>query len=95
MGAEAVKKLLLDVDVNGEYEELSRQMDTATGQKRARVIKRLEVIEAFRESGNSPAWMIMDTIPVIPPDLRPMVQLELPILLSEMKRECCRKPLTP
>ena len=76
MGAEAVKKLLLDVDVNGEYEELSRQMDTATGQKRARVIKRLEVIEAFRESGNSPAWMIMDTIPVIPPDLRPMVQLD-------------------
>ena len=59
-----------------EYQELSEQMETATGQKRARIIKRLEVIEAFRESGNSPSWMIMDCIPVIPPDLRPMVQLD-------------------
>ena len=66
MGAEAVKELLL----------VSEQMETATGQKRARIIKRLEVIEAFRESGNSPSWMIMDCIPVIPPDLRPMVQLD-------------------
>ena len=76
MGAEAVKELLLAVDVEAEYQELSEQMETATGQKRARIIKRLEVIEAFRESGNSPSWMIMDCIPVIPPDLRPMVQLD-------------------
>ena len=76
MGAEAIKELLLAVDVEAEYQELSEQMDTATGQKRARIIKRLEVVEAFRESGNSPAWMVMDCIPVIPPDLRPMVQLD-------------------
>ena len=76
MGAEAVKELLLAIDVEKEYEELSAQMEDASGQKRARIIKRIEVIEAFRESGNSPAWMIMDCIPVIPPDLRPMVQLD-------------------
>ena len=76
MGAEAVKELLLAIDVEKEYEELSAQMEDASGQKRARIIKRIEVIEAFRESGNSPAWMIMDRIPVIPPDLRPMVQLD-------------------
>ena len=76
MGAEAIKQLLLDVKVEEEYKELSEQMETVQGQKRARIIKRLEVIEAFRESGNSPSWMIMDCIPVIPPDLRPMVQLD-------------------
>ena len=76
MGAEAVKELLIAVDVEKEYEELSAQMLEASGQKRARIIKRLEVIEAFRESGNQPSWMIMDCIPVIPPDLRPMVQLD-------------------
>ncbi|MBQ2641879.1 MAG: DNA-directed RNA polymerase subunit beta', partial [Lachnospiraceae bacterium] len=76
MGAEAVKELLLAIDVEKEYEELSAQMEDASGQKRARIIKRIEVVEAFRESGNSPAWMIMDCIPVIPPDLRPMVQLD-------------------
>ncbi|MBO5565123.1 MAG: DNA-directed RNA polymerase subunit beta', partial [Lachnospiraceae bacterium] len=76
MGAEAVKELLLAVDVDKEYKELSEQMQDASGQKKARIIKRLEVIEAFRESGNQPAWMIMDCIPVIPPDLRPMVQLD-------------------
>ncbi|MGX8775052.1 MAG: DNA-directed RNA polymerase subunit beta', partial [Bacillota bacterium] len=76
MGAEAVKELLLAIDVEKEYEELSAQMEDASGQKRARIIKRIEVIEAFRESGNSPAWMVMDCIPVIPPDLRPMVQLD-------------------
>ena len=76
MGAEAIKQLLLDVKVEEEYQELSEQMETVQGQKRARIIKRLEVIEAFRESGNSPSWMIMDCIPVIPPDLRPMVQLD-------------------
>ena len=76
MGAEAVKDLLGKIDVEKEYQELSAQMDEATGQKRARIIKRIEVIEAFRESGNSPTWMIMDCIPVIPPDIRPMVQLD-------------------
>ena len=76
MGAEAIKKLLLEVDVEDEYQKLSAMMEEATGQKRARIIKRLEVIEAFRESGNSPSWMILDRIPVIPPDLRPMVQLD-------------------
>ena len=63
MGAEAIKQLLLDVKVEEEYQELSEQMETVQGQKRARIIKRLEVIEAFRESGNSPSWMIMDCIP--------------------------------
>ena len=76
MGAEAIKELLLAVDVEKEYQELTEQMEKATGQKRARNIKRLEVFEAFRESGNSPSWMILDCIPVIPPDLRPMVQLD-------------------
>ena len=76
MGAEAVKELLMAVDIDTEYEELSAEMKEATGQKRARIIKRLEVVEAFKESGNKPEWMIMDAIPVIPPDLRPMVQLD-------------------
>ena len=76
MGAEAVKELLMAVDIEKEYQELSEQMEDSTGQKRARVIKRLEVVEAFRESGNQPSWMVMDCIPVIPPDLRPMVQLD-------------------
>ena len=76
MGAEAVKELLLAVDIEKEYQELSQQMMETTGQKRARVIKRLEVVEAFRESGNQPSWMVLDCIPVIPPDLRPMVQLD-------------------
>ena len=76
MGAEAVKELLEAVDIEKEYQELSSEMNEATGQKKLRIIKRLEVVEAFRESGNSPSWMIMDAIPVIPPDLRPMVQLD-------------------
>ena len=77
MGAEAIKELLLAVDIEEEYKELTEQMaGGATGQKRARIIKRLEVVEAFRESGNDPSWMVMDCIPVIPPDLRPMVQLD-------------------
>ncbi|MDO4285547.1 MAG: DNA-directed RNA polymerase subunit beta' [Eubacteriales bacterium] len=76
MGAEAIKELLLAIDVEREHEELQSEMQDATGQKKARVIKRLEVIEAFRESGNSPAWMVLDAVPVIPPDLRPMVQLD-------------------
>ena len=76
MGAEAIKELLLAVDIEKEYAELSEEMLDATGQKRARIIKRLEVVESFRESQNQPSWMIMDCIPVIPPDLRPMVQLD-------------------
>ena len=76
MGAEAVKELLLAIDVEQEYQSLSEQMLEATGQKRARIIKRLEVVESFRESGNQPSWMILDCVPVIPPDLRPMVQLD-------------------
>ena len=76
MGAEAIKELLLAIDVEKEYNELQEEMVEATGQKKARVIKRLEVVEAFRESDNSPSWMILDAVPVIPPDLRPMVQLD-------------------
>ncbi len=76
MGAEAIKELLQTIDLEKDSEELKAELKDASGQKRARIIKRLEVVEAFRESGNKPEWMIMDTIPVIPPDLRPMVQLD-------------------
>ena len=76
MGAEAVKELLEAIDMEKESEELKRGLKEGTGQKRARIIKRLEVVEAFRESGNRPEWMIMTVIPVMPPDLRPMVQLD-------------------
>ena len=76
MGAEAIKELLQAIDLEAESVELKAGLKDATGQKRARIIKRLEVVEAFRGSGNLPEWMIMDVIPVIPPDLRPMVQLD-------------------
>ena len=76
MGAEAVKELLEAIDMEKESEELKMGLKESTGQKRARIIKRLEVVEAFRESGNKPEWMVMTVIPVIPPDLRPMVQLD-------------------
>ena len=76
MGAEAVKELLLAIDLEGESEELKVLLKDASGQKRLRYIKKLEVIESFRLSGNRPEWMILDAIPVIPPDLRPMVQLD-------------------
>lgn len=76
MGAEAIQELLRAIRLDEEAEELKHSLKEATGQKRARIIKRLEVVEAFRGSGNDPAWMIMDVIPVIPPDLRPMVQLD-------------------
>ncbi|MGO4111422.1 DNA-directed RNA polymerase subunit beta' [Paenibacillus sp. YAF4_2] len=76
MGAEAVKKLLQDIDVEKELEQLKEELRTAQGQRRNRAIKRLEVIEAFRNSGNQPEWMILDVLPVIPPELRPMVQLD-------------------
>ena len=76
MGAEAIKELLANVDVVGEADELKAELKESTGQKRNRIIKRLEVMEAFRESGNKPEWMILDVVPVMPPDLRPMVQLD-------------------
>ena len=76
MGAESVKELLQAIDLEGEAVELKAGLKDSSGQKRARIIKRLEVVEAFRESGNKPEWMIMDVVPVIPPDLRPMVQLD-------------------
>ncbi len=76
MGAEAIKELLEAIDLEQENDELKEALKDSTGQKRAKIIKRLEVVEAFRGSGNQPSWMIMDAIPVIPPDLRPMVQLD-------------------
>ena len=76
MGAEAVQELLRAIDLEKDSAELRKALNDATGQKRARIIKRLEVVEAFLNSGNRPEWMIMDVIPVIPPDIRPMVQLD-------------------
>ena len=76
MGAEAVQELLNNVDLEAEIAELKEELKTAQGQKRTRAIRRLDILDAFRESGNKPGWMVMDVIPVIPPDLRPMVQLE-------------------
>ena len=76
MGAEAVQELLKGIDLEQESADLKKELKESTGQKRARIIKRLEVVEAFRESGNRPEWMVMNVIPVIPPDLRPMVQLD-------------------
>ncbi|WP_394239274.1 DNA-directed RNA polymerase subunit beta' [Niallia oryzisoli] len=76
MGAESIKKLLSDIDLTKEADMLKEELKTAQGQRRTRAIKRLEVIEAFRGSGNEPSWMILDVLPVIPPELRPMVQLD-------------------
>ena len=76
MGAEAIQELLKEIDLEKESEALKKELRESTGQKRARILKRLEVVEAFRESGNRPEWMVMNVIPVIPPDLRPMVQLD-------------------
>ncbi|QJA09861.1 DNA-directed RNA polymerase subunit beta' [Romboutsia sp. CE17] len=76
MGAEAVKELLKNIDLERESKELRADLKDSTGQKRVRTIRRLEVVEAFKKSGNKPEWMILDAIPVIPPDLRPMVQLD-------------------
>ncbi|MCR4694825.1 MAG: DNA-directed RNA polymerase subunit beta' [Pseudobutyrivibrio sp.] len=76
MGAEAIQELLRDIDLDAEATALQTELDNSTGQKRSRIIKRLEVVQAFRDSGNKPEWMIMSVIPVIPPDLRPMVQLD-------------------
>lgn len=76
MGAEAIKQLLLDVQLEKEVAELKEELKSAQGQKRTRAIRRLDILEAFRNSGNDPSWMVMDVVPIIPPDLRPMVQLE-------------------
>ena len=76
MGAEAIKELLAELDLEQLSKELHEELETATSQKKAKILKRLEVVEAFRQSGNKPEWMIMDVVPVIPPDIRPMVQLE-------------------
>ncbi|MBO8157459.1 MAG: DNA-directed RNA polymerase subunit beta' [Bacillaceae bacterium] len=76
MGAEAIRKLLKDIDLDKEVDTLKEELKTAQGQRRTRAIKRLEVLEAFRHSGNDPSWMILDVLPVIPPELRPMVQLD-------------------
>ncbi len=76
MGAEAIKELLADIDIDVLDAELREQLESANGQKKTRLLKRLEVVEAFKQSGNRPEWMILDVIPVIPPDLRPMVQLD-------------------
>ncbi len=76
MGAEAIKELLCEIDLDKTCNDLKAELDEATGQKRIRLLKRLEVLESFRLSGNRPEWMILDVIPVIPPDLRPMVQLD-------------------
>jgi DNA-directed RNA polymerase subunit beta' len=76
MGAEAIRKLLQDIDLDKEVDSLKEELKTAQGQRRTRAIKRLEVLEAFRGSGNEPSWMILDVLPVIPPELRPMVQLD-------------------
>ena len=76
MGAEAVKELLKQIDLDKLGDQLKVEAATLTGQKRLRVVKRLEAVEAFRQSGNDPTWMILDVVPVIPPELRPMVQLD-------------------
>ena len=76
MGAEAVQTLLKEIDLDQLSAELTAEVEKSSGQKRVRILKRLEVVEAFRISGNRPEWMIMDVLPVLPPDLRPMVQLD-------------------
>lgn len=76
MGAEAIKDLLKEVDLDKLYQEIRDELKTLTGQKRSKLIKRLEVVNAFRKSGNKPDWMVLDVVPVIPPELRPMVQLD-------------------
>ena len=76
MGAEAIKELLCELDLEALNDELRAELETATGQRKIRAVRRLEVVEAFRQSGNRPEWMIMDVVPVIPPELRPMVQLD-------------------
>ena len=75
MGAESIKVLLQELDMEELSEQLRRELKDASGQKKLRIVKRLEVVEAFRQSGNKPSWMVMDVLPVIPPDIRPMIQI--------------------
>jgi DNA-directed RNA polymerase subunit beta' len=76
MGAEAIKELLASVDIDKEVDDLRKELETATGQKRIRLVKRLDCLVAFQESGNRPEWMVLDVLPVLPPELRPMIQLD-------------------
>ena len=76
MGAEAVQQLLGEIDLDSQTKELKEELKVSTGQKKVRIIRRLEVVESFRKSGNDPRWMVINVIPVIPPDIRPMVQLD-------------------
>ncbi|MCA1387237.1 DNA-directed RNA polymerase subunit beta', partial [Bradyrhizobium sp. BRP05] len=76
MGAEAIQDLLNDVDIDKEVAELKEELKTVTGQRRVKIIRRLDVLSAFRKSGNALSWMVLNVLPVIPPDLRPMVQLD-------------------
>src|SRR5699024_5128222 len=76
MGAEAIRKLLEDIDIEKEVASLREDLETVKGQRRTRAIRRLEVMEAFRNSGNDTSWMVLDVLPVIPPEIRPMVQLD-------------------
>src|SRR5690625_1692611 len=76
MGAEAIRKLLQDIDLDKEIAELREELKTVKGQRRTRAIRRLEVMESFKNSGNDTSWMVLDVLPVIPPEIRPMVQLD-------------------
>ncbi|MBR6499977.1 MAG: DNA-directed RNA polymerase subunit beta', partial [Firmicutes bacterium] len=76
MGAQAVKELLAELDITALSEQLNAELENASGQKKIRIVKRLEVVESVRKSGNKPEWMVMDVVPVIPPEIRPMVQLD-------------------
>ena len=76
MGGDAIKELLSEIDLDKEYEELVESAKTAKGQKKLKINKKLEIVESLRRSGNKPEWMVLDVIPVIPPDLRPMIQLD-------------------
>ncbi|WP_426462619.1 DNA-directed RNA polymerase subunit beta' [Staphylococcus equorum] len=76
MGAEGIKELLQEIDLDAELKQLRDELESATGQRLTRAIKRLEVVESFRHSGNNPAWMVLDVLPIIPPEIRPMVQLD-------------------
>lgn len=80
MGAEAIQDLLNDVDIDKEVSELKEELKTVTGQRRVKIIRRLDVLSAFRKSGNALSWMVLNVLPVIPPDLRPMVQLMVDVL---------------
>ena len=91
MGAEGIKDLLKDINLDKTARELKKELESCAGQKRVRAIKRLEVIEAFRQSGNKPEWIILDCIPIIPPELRPMVQLDG----GQVCNERSERPVSP